>query len=108
MQAVVKFLFTLFTAVSVFCSNLFFPAVINPESENFDFSFLKYPDEAIVTLEEAGLSEQELVGRASAELPEYVQSGGYDDINGITICKNEHPIPKLMFNIGKYCKVVSD
>ena len=33
----------------------------------------------------AGLTEQELVGRAWAELPEYVQSGGYDDMNGITV-----------------------
>ncbi len=85
MQAVIKFLFTVITAISVFCSNLLFPATVYPESENFDFSFLEYPDEAIVTLEEAGLSEQELVGRAWAELPEYVQSGGYDDINGITV-----------------------
>ncbi len=85
MQAVIKLLFSVFTAVSIFCSNLLFPATIYPESENFDFSFLEYPAEAIVTLEEAGLTEQELVGRASAELPEYVQSGGYDDINGITV-----------------------
>ncbi len=85
MQAFVKFLFTVFTTVSIFCSNLLSPATIYPESEGFDFSFLEYPDEAIITLEEAGLTEQELVGRASAELPEYVQSGGYDDINGITI-----------------------
>ncbi len=85
MQGFIKLLFTVFTAISVFCSNLLFPATIYPESENFDFSFLEYPDEAIITLEEAGLTEQELVGRASAELPEYVQSGGYDDINGITV-----------------------
>ncbi|MBR3996575.1 MAG: hypothetical protein IKI97_15020 [Clostridia bacterium] len=85
MQVIIKFLITVFTTVSIFCSNLLFPATIYPESENFDFSFLEYPDEAIVTLEEAGLTEQELVGRASAELPEYVQSGGYDDINGIII-----------------------
>ncbi len=85
MQSVIKLLFTAFTAVSVFFLNLLYPAVISPESENFDFSFLQYPDEAIITLEEAGLTEQELVGRASAQLPEYVQSGGYDDINGITI-----------------------
>ena len=71
--------------VSVFFSSFMNPATISPESENFDFSFLEYPEEAIVTLEEAGLTEQELVGRASALLPEYVQSGGYDDINGITI-----------------------
>lgn len=85
MQGFIKFLFTVFTAFSVFCSNLLFPATIYPESENFDFSFLEYPEEAIITLEEAGLTEQELVSRASAELPEYVQSVGYDDINGITV-----------------------
>lgn len=85
MQEFIKFLFTGFTTICVFFSNLLFPATVNPESENFDFSFLEYPEEAIITLEEAGLTEQELVGRASAQLPEYVQSGGYEDINGITI-----------------------
>ena len=85
MQSLIKFIFTCFTVISVFCSNLFSTAVISPESENFDFSFLEYPKEAIITLEQAGLTEQELVGRASAQLPEYVQSGGYDDLNGITI-----------------------
>ncbi len=85
MQEFIKFLFTGFTTICVFFSNLLFPATVNPESESFDFSFLEYPDEAIITLEEAGLTEQELVGRASAQLPEYVQSGGYEDINGITI-----------------------
>ena len=85
MQAVIKFFLTVFTTISVLFSNLVFPATIQPESENFDFSALQYPDEAIVTLEEAGLTEPELVGRASALLPEYVQSGGYDDINGIII-----------------------
>ncbi len=85
MQAVIKFLFTVLTTISILFSNLFSPAVIYPESENFDFSFLEYPDEAIITLDEAGLTEQELVGRAWAQLPEYVQSGGYDDINGIIV-----------------------
>ncbi len=85
MQSIVKFFVTVVTVISVFFSNLIFPATVNPESENFDFTYLQYPDEAIITLEEAGLTEQELVGRASAELPEYVQSGGYEDINGITI-----------------------
>lgn len=85
MQEIIKFFLTIFTTISVLFSNLFFPATVQPESENFDFSALQYPDEAIVTLEEAGLTEPELVGRASALLPEYVQSGGYDDINGITI-----------------------
>lgn len=85
MQAFIKFWFTIFTTFSIFIPNAFSPAVILTESENFDFTYLQYPDEAIITLEEAGLSENELVSRASAELSEYVQSGGYDDINGITI-----------------------
>lgn len=85
MQVIIKFFFSIFTTIAIFCSNLLFPATVLPESENFDFSYLEYPEEAIITLEEAGLTEQELVGRASALLPEYVQSGGYDDINGITI-----------------------
>ncbi len=85
MNTLVKPFFTVFTVISVFLSNLLCPAQIYPESENFDFSYLSYPEEAIITLEEAGLSEEELVNRASATLPEYVQSGGYDDINGITV-----------------------
>lgn len=85
MQKVIKFFISTCTFLSVFLANLVFPATIYPESENFDFTYLQYPDEAVVTLEEAGLTESELVGRASAELPEYVQSGGYDDISGVTI-----------------------
>lgn len=85
MQGFIKFLFTVFTTLSVFFTNLFCPGTVYPDSENFDFSYLSYPDEAIITLDEAGLTEQELTSRASAELPEYVQSGGYDDINGITV-----------------------
>ena len=85
MQVIIKFFLTIFTTISIFATGLFCPAEISPESKDFEFTALQYPDEAIVTLEEAGLTEQELVGRVSAELPEYVQSGGYDDINGITI-----------------------
>lgn len=85
MTAIIKTFFTIFTVISMFFSSLFCPGELLPETENFDFSVLEYPEEAIITLEEAGITEQELTGRASAELPEYVQSGGYDDINGITI-----------------------
>ena len=85
MQEIIKFIFTVFTTISVLFSNLLFPATVSPESENFDFAALQYPDEAIITLGEAGLTEHELVSRVSAELPEYVQSGGHDDINGITV-----------------------
>ncbi len=85
MTEIIKAFFTVLTTISIFLTNLFCPITLSPESENFDFSYLQYPEEAIITLEEAGLTEEELVGRASAELPEYVQSGGYDDINGITL-----------------------
>lgn len=85
MNTLLKPFFTVFTVISIFLTNLFCPATLLPESEDFDFSVLTYPEEAIITLDEAGLTEEELVGRASASLPEYVQSGGYDDINGITI-----------------------
>ncbi len=85
MNTILKPIFTFFTTIIILLTNLLCPGVISPESENFDFTYLEYPEEAIITLEEAGLTEAELVGRASAELPEYVQSGGYDDINGVTI-----------------------
>ena len=81
MQNLVQIILTLFTTLSLLFTNV----LTNPEIMNSKFTYLQYPDEAIVTLEEAGLTEQELVGRASAELPEYVQSGGYDDINGVII-----------------------
>ncbi len=85
MQEFIKIFYTVITTVSVFLTSLFSPATLNPETEGFDFDFLQYPDEAIVTLEEAGLSEKEFTERASAKLAEYVQSGGYDDINGVTV-----------------------
>ncbi|MBQ8575254.1 MAG: hypothetical protein IJ447_04300 [Clostridia bacterium] len=84
MQGFIKFFSTIFTVISVFLSSLS-PVTINPETAGLDISFLEYPKEAIITLEEAGLTEAEFTGRASAELAEYVQSGGYDDINGITV-----------------------
>ena len=53
MQAIIKLFLTIFTTVSVFTSGLLFPAEISPESKDFEFTALQYPDEAIVTLEEA-------------------------------------------------------
>lgn len=85
MQAFLKSLYTVITVISVFLSSLLNPAVILPETEGVDITYLEYPEEAIVTLEEAGLTELEFTERASAELAEYVQSGGYDDINGVTV-----------------------
>lgn len=84
MSEIIKFFYTIITTVCVALTSLFCPATV-ADSSYGEFDVLEYPEEAIITLDEAALTEQELVGRASAQLPEYVQSGGYDDINGITI-----------------------
>ncbi len=84
MSSLIKYFYNIVTVISIFLNSLFNPAVISPES-GADISFLQYPDEAIITLEEAGITAKELTERASALLPEYVQSGGYDDINGVII-----------------------
>ena len=85
MQEFIKFLYTVITVISVFFSSLFCPATVNPATEGLDISFLRYPEEAIMTLENAGLTETEFTERASAEHAEYVQSGGYDDIGGVIV-----------------------
>lgn len=83
MQELIKAIYTVITVVSVFLTSLFSPAPLFPETEGFDFTFLEYPKEAVISLEEAGLTEEEFTFRADASLEEYVQSGGYDDIGGI-------------------------
>lgn len=85
MQEILKFLYTVFTVVSVFLSSVFCPATVNAPTEGLDISYLQYPEEAVVTLEQAGITEAEFTSRASAELAEYVQSGGYDDIGGVIV-----------------------
>ncbi len=61
MQSFIKTIYTVLTAVSVFLSSLFSPAVLLPETENFSFTFLEYPKEAVMTLEDAGITEAELL-----------------------------------------------
>lgn len=85
MTGLVKAFYTVITVISVFFSSLFSPATLTPETEGLDISFLQYPREAVISLEEAGLTEHEFTERASAMLPEYVQSGGYDDIGGVIV-----------------------
>ncbi len=85
MSGFIKAFYTVVTVISVFFSSLFNPATLIPETEELDISFLQYPREAVISLEEAGLTEHEFTGRASATLPEYVQSGGYDDIGGVIV-----------------------
>lgn len=84
MSEILKFFYTIITVVSVALSSFFCPATVADKSYG-DFDVLEYPDEAIITLEQAGLTEAEFTYRASADHAEYVQSGGYDDINGVTV-----------------------
>lgn len=95
MQGFVKFLYTIITTISVFLASVFVPAKIKPMTENFDFTSLQYPEEAVISLEEAGLTSKEFTYRADAEHEEYVQSGGYDDIGGVFIS------PYFTANIGE-------
>ncbi len=86
MQEVVKFFFTIFTTVCVALSSFFNPVTLLPETPDTDIDFLQYPQEAITDLNDLGITPYELTERASALLPEYVQSGGYDDVNGVIVC----------------------
>ncbi len=85
MQEFIKFIYTVFTVISVFFSSLLSPAPLIPETQGLDLTYLQYPKEAVLTLEQAGLTEEEFTHRASAEHAEYVQSGGYDDIGGVIV-----------------------
>ncbi|MBQ6558481.1 MAG: hypothetical protein IJL81_03805, partial [Clostridia bacterium] len=87
----------LITTLSVFISNFFFPAFIIRHPEDAAVTALEYPVEAVMTLEQAGLTEQELTARDDTSLPEYEQSKGYDDINGIFVS------PYFTAKIGELC-----
>ena len=80
-----RFLFNLIVSVSITISSIISPAVIAPPSENLDFDVLQYPAEAVKTLEEWGVTEEELKSRADSDLELYSGNQGYDDINGIII-----------------------
>lgn len=80
-----RFLFNCFVTLSITISSIVSPAVIAPPSENLDFDVLQYTAEAVKTLEEWGVTEEELKARADSELELYVGNQGYDDINGIIV-----------------------
>lgn len=80
-----RFLFKIIVTFSIFFTSVFSPAVIVPPSENLDFDVLTYPEEAVKTLEEWGLTEEEVTSRADDNKPAYVGPQGYDDINGIIV-----------------------
>ncbi len=78
-------MFTFVTAVTIFITSLFNPASLGENSENLEFEFLSYPEEAVVTLEEAGISEEEYVSRADADRETYIEAMGYEDVRGVII-----------------------
>ncbi len=80
-----RILFKCFVALSITFSSVSSPAVIAPPSENLDFDALQYPAEAVKTLEEWGVTEEELKSRADSEKELYIGNQGYNDINGIVI-----------------------
>lgn len=84
-QEIIKFFYTIATTISVFLSSVFCPPVISPETSGQDLTYLEYPEQAIVSLEEVGLTAEEFTYRASADHAEYVQSGGYDDVGGVIV-----------------------
>ena len=85
MLGLFRFLFKMFISLTITFSSAFSPAVIVPPSENLDFDVLEYPKEAVKTLEEWGLTAEELKSRADSEPEAYEGCKGYDDINGIFI-----------------------
>ncbi len=80
-----RFLFKMFVTLAVTFSSVFSPAVIVPPSENLDFDVLEYPKEAVKTLDEWGITVEELKSRADSEPEAYEGCKGYDDINGVFI-----------------------
>lgn len=80
-----RFLFRCFVALSIAASSIFAPAIIAPPSENLDFDVLEYPEEAVKTLDEWGITQEELVSRADADKELYISAQGYQDVNGVVV-----------------------
>lgn len=85
MLNIFRAVFKLFVTFSIAITSISSPAIIAPPSENLDFDILEYPKEAVRTLEEWGVTEEELKSRADSEKELYEGSQGYDDINGVVI-----------------------
>ena len=85
MLSIFRFLFKVFVTISITITSITSPAVIVPNSEELDFDVLRYPAEAVKTLEEWGVTEETLKSRADSEPELYVGNQGYDDVNGIVI-----------------------
>ena len=80
-----RFLFKSLVALSISLSSVFSPAVITPPTEGLDFDVLEYPAQAVKTLDEWGITVEELKARADSEPELYVSNQGYEDVNGIVV-----------------------
>lgn len=110
MQAVIRFLFTIFTTLSVLFSNLLSPATVYPESDGFDFLFLEYPEEA----ENFGIRNVVFrnISYTSYMKPKIAGTDSNTntvqvELDGITVCGKKQSSPETLFTVGKYCEVTS-
>lgn len=109
MLDIFRFVFNIFVSISIILSSIFSPATTPPPSDGLDFETLEYPREAVKTLEEWGVTEEELTSRADADLELYEGCQGYEDINGIIIspyftaqiCKKNIPVYATTVFLGE-------
>lgn len=80
-----RVLFNFFVTISITITSILSPVVIAPPSENLDFDVLEYPKEAVKTLDEWGITEEELKSRAFPDGDLHETCQGYDDVNGVVI-----------------------
>ena len=80
-----RFIFKCFVTISIAVSSVSSPAVITPPSENLSFDVLTYPAEAVKTLDEWGLTEEDLKARAFPDGDLHETCQGYEDVNGIVV-----------------------
>ena len=78
-------LFKFFVTISITITSITSPAVIAPPGENLDFDVLEYPKEAVKTLDEWGLTVEDLKARAFPDGDLHETCQGYDDVNGVVI-----------------------
>ena len=106
MLDIFKALFKFFVTFSITITSITSPVVIAPPSENLNFDVLKYPKEAVKTLEERGVTEEELKSRAFPD-------GDLHETNTINVtvenCNfrklNSSKNSKLMFETDEFANV---
>lgn len=79
-KAVISLFLTIISLFNIFDG----PNEVPSYASNSTFSYLEYPDEAIINPADVGLSVSDYTGRADDDGDElYVNAQGYQDINGI-------------------------